>query len=494
MTPIEEAGGISRRSILIASSAAFGALATNAPLPAAAQSMSPRVLLKNAVAAYVYFYPLVVFGVSMEVLTNVAKPTWRRLSAPLNQFMSVRESDPANHGVILPSTDTLYTLAWIDVAGDPLVFGAPAIPDVSGTGRKRFMMYQFMDAWTNVYFSSGLRTNQINKANFVIVGPDFKGTLPDIPDSVVVHATSNQSWLIVRTQVEGPDDFDNVHAIQDQYALTPLSMFGQSYTPPDGVVNPQIPASPGPSDQANSLNAEKFFVKAAQWFNKVPFSNADKITGIGKVLEYFGIKHGQEFDYASLSVDKRLVLDIAVKAVQREFSMIAANPASVGQVRNGWVIPNPRIGNFGTDYRFRTAVSYVGFGANLAVDGYYPLLVHDSKGLLLKGGKKYTITFAKGQLPPVGAFWSVTMYQDHFLVPNGHNKYAVSSWMNPKINDDGSTTIYMQSTSPGADRETNWLPSSADATGALTPLMRLYWPLPEALDSSWLPPSAVEVT
>jgi hypothetical protein len=102
-------------------------------------------VIKDAAAAYVYLYPLVTFGVSYEVLTNVEKPTWETLSAPLNQFMSVRESRPSNHGVILPSTDTLYTLAWVDVEKEPVVFRTPAIPNVPGTDKKRFMMYEFME-------------------------------------------------------------------------------------------------------------------------------------------------------------------------------------------------------------------------------------------------------------------------------------------------------------------------------------------------------------
>jgi hypothetical protein len=153
---MKQAGQISRRSMLLASTAT--AFAMHLPQRAFGQAMEDPVI-KSAVEAYIYFYPLVVFGVSYEVLTNVEKPTWRRLCAPLNQFMSVRENDPANHGVILPSTDTLYTLAWVDVTKEPIIFGAPAIPNVPGTDRKRFMMYEFMDAWTNVYYSAGLQKN-----------------------------------------------------------------------------------------------------------------------------------------------------------------------------------------------------------------------------------------------------------------------------------------------------------------------------------------------
>jgi len=186
-------------------------------------------------------------------------------------------------------------------------------------------------------------------------------------------------------------------------------------------------------------------------------------------------------------------MGIAAKAVQDEFATISANPASIGGTTNGWVVPNANLGMYGTDYKFRAAISYVGFGANLAADGYYPpLLVQDSKGEVLDDRKNYKITFAKGQLPPAGAFWSVTMYQDHFLVPNSGKKFAVSDWMKPKIDSDGTLTIYIQPTSPGSDLEVNWLPSSG-GPGDVTPLMRLYWPLPEVLHGEWTPAPAVEV-
>jgi hypothetical protein len=240
--------------------------------------------------------------------------------------------------------------------------------------------------------------------------------------------------------------------------MRPLSEYGKSYTPPAGVVNPAIPSAPGPSAQANALSGEHFFMKAAEWFNKVPSPDADKTAGVEKVLPEFGIVYGKPFAYGALSLEKKLALTIVTKAIQKEFEKISANPASIGVLKNGWLIPNAKLGDFGTDYHLRAGVAYIGFGANLPIDGYYPLLLHDSAGKLLNGEKKYKFTFAKGELPPAGAFWSVTNYQDHFLVPNGGEKYAVSSWMNPKTNSDGSLTIYMQPTSPGANLETNWLP------------------------------------
>jgi hypothetical protein len=352
------------------------------------------------------------------------------------------------------------------------------------------MMYEFMDAWTKVYYSNGLQKGLVTKTNFILVSPGFKGDLPNIPNSIVVRCTTNQSWLIVRTQVEGLHDLDNVHAVQDQYDLRPLSAYGKPFTQPAGTVDPSIPLTPGPSPQANALDGEKFFTQGAKWFNKVPFPNEDKAVGVDKILAQFGIVHGQPFDYSALSLEKRAAMGLAHKAVQKQFEKISADPSSIGGLKNGWVIPSPHLGNYGTDYKLRAGITFLGFGANLPQDGYYPLLVQDSKGKLLDGGKKYTITFAKGQLPPAGAFWSVTNYQSHFLIPNT-TKFAVSDWMNPKANSDGSVTIYLQPTSPGADKEVNWLPTSGSIP-MMTPLMRLYWPLPAALDGTWTPPPAVE--
>ncbi|HEY6304063.1 MAG TPA: DUF1214 domain-containing protein [Terriglobales bacterium] len=175
-----------------------------------------------------------------------------------------------------------------------------------------------------------------------------------------------------------------------------------------------------------------------------------------KILAQFGIVHGQPFDYASLSLEKKAAMGIAVKAVQRDCEEITADPSSIGKLENGWAIPAPDTGNDGTDYKLRAGIAFVGIGANRPQDGFYLLLVQDSNGKLLDGGKKYTITFPKGQLPPVGAFWSVTNYQEHLLIP-GTTKFAVSKWMNPKASSDGSVTIYLQPTSPGPHKEINWL-------------------------------------
>jgi hypothetical protein len=129
--------------------------------------------------------------------------------------------------------------------------------------------------------------------------------------------------------------------------------------------------------------------------------------------------------------------------------------------------------------------------ANDVVEALYPVARTDSTGAKLDGSAgRYTITFPAGQLPPVNAFWSVTMYdgKTQLLVANPINRYLINSPMLPnlKMNDDGSLTLYVQKDSPGADKEANWLPAPADE---FYMVMRLYWPKQAALSGAWKPPT-----
>jgi hypothetical protein len=169
---------------------------------------------------------------------------------------------------------------------------------------------------------------------------------------------------------------------------------------------------------------------------------------------------------------------------------IGANQKSLGSEANGWLMTKG-LGVYGTDYMKRAVVAAFGWPANLQSDAVYPYTTVDAKGETLTGANKYTLTFAKGQTPPVNAFWSITMYQidrGWWFVPNPLNKFTVSPRNNPKYNPDGSLTLYFQNESPGTDKEANWLPAPK---GEFIPMMRMYWPkdkAPSVLDGSWVPP------
>jgi hypothetical protein len=160
-------------------------------------------------------------------------------------------------------------------------------------------------------------------------------------------------------------------------------------------------------------------------------------------------------------------------------------------VVNGWQMNTDTIGVYGNYYLKRALVAQAGLGANLPEDAIYPLNIADDSGKPLDGANKYTLHFDKGATPPVGAFWSVTLYDNEgFQVPNALNRFAVSSWMNLKQNADGSLDLYFQSESPGKDKEANWLPAPK---GAFNLTLRLYGPKSEALVGTWNPPPVARV-
>ena len=166
--------------------------------------------------------------------------------------------------------------------------------------------------------------------------------------------------------------------------------------------------------------------------------------------------------------------------------MIDAEVANVGTNVNGWRYAIPT-GDYGTDYLFRAAVTQLGLGANIAQEALYPVMFTDSEGKPLTGTNNYTIHFNPGQTPPVKAFWSVTMYNSKYLfVDNPINRYSIGTYTEGlKNNTDGSLDIYIQHTSPGKDRESNWLPSDKNSFHLI---LRMYLPAEEVLNGTWTPP------
>ncbi len=161
-----------------------------------------------------------------------------------------------------------------------------------------------------------------------------------------------------------------------------------------------------------------------------------------------------------------------------------------GKVVNGWDVMG-NIGRYGTNYPFRAVVALVGLGANLPEDAVYPHAKVDSDGKPLTGANRYVVHFPKGQLPPVGAFWSLTMYNaKQAFVDNPIDRYAIGDRDKLKFNEDGSLTLYVQHESPGKEKESNWLPAPKDSFNLF---MRLYWPKKEILDGSWKPPAVTKV-
>jgi hypothetical protein len=369
--------------------------------------------------------------------------------------------------------DTLYSFAWLDLSKEPIVLSVPDTDD-------RYYLMPMLDAWSNVFASPGKRTTGTKAGIFAIVGPDWKGTLPDGVKEI--KAPTNTGIIAGRTQANGPADYKVVNALQEQYKLTPLSSFGKAYTPPKGAVDPKIDMKTPPVEQVNGMNAETFFKRLAALMKSNPPPEAD--APMLKKLARIGIVPGRDFDMKKLDPAVAKGLE---KSVQAAVAKIGAMAREIGKPVNGWRILPMNVGKFGTDYDVRAVVALLGLGANIPQDAIYPTVFVDADGKPLTGGKRYVLHFDKGQLPPVNAFWSVTMYNaQSFFVDNPLNRYNIAGWMPLKFNDDGSLDIYIQRDSPGKEKESNWLPAAKEE---FSMNLRLYWPKESALDGTWKPPA-----
>jgi DNA sulfur modification protein DndE len=205
-----------------------------------------------------------------------------------------------------------------------------------------------------------------------------------------------------------------------------------------------------------------------------------------KKMAKIGLEPGKPFDLSKADADVAKGLDASIKAGQEA---IMAHEKSAGVDKNGWLF-STKTGKYGTDYIQRAFVAAIGLGANLPQDAIYPSTTVDSKGEKLNGANRYTIHFAKGQLPPVKGFWSLTMYDDkYFFTENALNRYTVSARNDLHKNQDGSVDLYIQHESPGKDKENNWLPAPE---GDFVLMFRFYWPENAIINGKWSPPGVVK--
>jgi hypothetical protein len=251
-------------------------------------------------------------------------------------------------------------------------------------------------------------------------------------------------------------------------------------------IDPTVDMKTPPKVQVDTMPADKFFAYAAELLKVNPPHITDQ--PIVAQLKKIGIKPGQSFDMAKLDPAIRNALASAPQDAQK---LMAWKMPTLSRVANGWSMNTDTMGVYGNYYLKRAIVSQFGLGANLPEDAIYPLNLADQTGKPLDGANKYTLHFDKDDIPPVNAFWSVTLYDpEGFQVANPLNRFAVSSWMPFKYNANGSLDLYFQNESPGTDKEANWLPAPK---GPFNLTMRLYAPKSEALTGKWNPPPVARV-
>ncbi len=445
-------------------------------LAPAAQAITEDEAHALGVNAYLYFYPLVTMDITRKQLTN-QQPGPGSLGGPMNRFANIEAFPTADMRVVVrPNFDTLYSSGWLDLTKEPVVVTAP---DTGG----RYYLLPMLDMWTDVFASPGWRTTGTGAGNFLVTPPGWSGTVP--ADFTRIGAPTPYVWIIGRTKTDGPADYDAVHKIQDGYKITPLSQWGKEPVAPEFKVDPSVDMKTPPKIQVDTMPAAKYFAYAAELLKLQPPHVTDQ--PILAQLERAGFEVGKSFD-----------LDKADPAVKQAFArapedaqkLMAWKMPTLSRVANGWGMNTDTMGVYGNYYLKRALVAQLGLGANLPEDAIYPLNLADSEGKPLDGSNAYTLHFDKEQIPPVQAFWSITLYDnDGFQVANPINRFAVSSWMPFKFNADGSLDLYFQNQSPGADKEANWLPAPK---GPYNLTMRLYAPKSDALTGKWNPPPVVK--
>ncbi|MEW6187162.1 MAG: DUF1254 domain-containing protein [Thermodesulfobacteriota bacterium] len=418
------------------------------------------------IKAYIYGYPLVLVEMTRQTALQ---------RTPVNRFGHAPAFPPPTaRTVIRPNSDTLYSSAWIDLSQEPIIL---SLPDT----KERYYLVQIMDAWTETIAVPGKRTTGTAAGHFILIGPQWKGTLPSGLNKI--QAATNTLWIIGRIQTNTSADYPNVHSLQKGFLLTPLSAWGKEppSLPGDERKLIQTPVhGPPPPAMVAAMDSRTFFSTMARLLKDNPPHPEDG--PMTADLRTLGLIPGQPFDPSRLGPEGTQSLERALADARKQILEQANKPP---KLINGWRF-NSNVGRYGTDYLTRAIVAMGGLGALPLEEAVYLGCSMDREGKPLNGNNRYLLHFEKNTLPPVNAFWSVTLYgRDGFYVPNPLNRYALGDRDPLRYNADGSLDLYIQNPSPGADRESNWLPSPS---GPFLLSLRLYWPKAEVINGRWTPP------
>jgi hypothetical protein len=446
----------------------------------------PSIAETKAIAeeGFIYGLPIVMnYAIMYDFAVDRASGQYK---APFNHITNeARVFTYKDTAVVTPNSDTPYSILSMDLRAEPLVLTVPAVP------KGRYYSVQLIDGNTYNYGYIGSRSTGTEAGSYMVVGPDWRGETPKGIKKLFRSGTQF-SAAVYRTQLFSPHDMPNVKKVQAGYKVKTLSAY---------LKKPAPPAAP----PVNFPKINKDLVKTG-FFEYLDFAlqfapATSEEAEIRAKLARIGIGPGKQFDFKDLSLEHKAEVALGMKEGDRKIDDAVAG---AGRDINGWRVGGLAGGDrafFHGDWLTRAAVAKAGIYANDPVEATYPLTRTDSAGEPLDGSKhKYTLTFAKGQLPPVNAFWSVTMYdgKTQLLIENPINRYLINSPMLPgmKKNADGSLTLYIQKDSPGAAHKANWLPAP---DGPIYLVMRLYWPketppsiLPPG-EGTWKPPGVAKV-
>jgi hypothetical protein len=396
-----------------------------------------------ATEAYVAGYPLVVTTRTMQRLGG--------LLGVNHLFWQNALAGPGSRVIVAPNRDTLYSIAVLDLRSEPVVLTLPAVTD-------RYYTYQFLDAWTDSFAYVGTRATGGRTGSWVIAPPGWDGDVP--AGAEVVEAPTPQVFLLGRFLVDDEADIANVTAISRATTLLPLSAVAGTPAPPA----PPPLGQPAGTAQDIPADATFFAELAGALAVNAPVTPAQR--------DLFA--RAGDLDPASLAAGAAAGAERITATVDRRG----------GDLVNGWSV-HLDIGTYGDDTLLRAFVARIGWGANVPAEAVYPVARVDADGAPLTGGHTYRLRFPAGGLPPVDAFWSLSVYgADMFFAEHPSGRYAVGDRTPGLVyGDDGSLELVLSATEPAdpADRA-NWLPVPP---GPFVLMLRLYLPTDEVLDGGY---------
>jgi hypothetical protein len=443
------------------------------PSPAVVSPEQARAIAKEA---YVYGFPIVDnYRVMYSYFVNTEDPEYK---GGWNEIHNTsRVYTPQDTAIQTPNSDTPYSTVGADLRAEPLVLTVPPIE------QDRYYSLQFIDGYTYNFDYVGSRTTGNAGGKYLLAGPNWKGETPEGVDKVI-RSDTDLALVLYRTQLLGPSDMDSVKKIQDGYQVTPLSVYLNQ--PPPTPVPPIDFVPPLAPDQQKT--SPQFFEILNFALRFAPTLPAEK--GMRDRFATIGIGPDGSFDADKLSPEMRPAIEGGMADAWAEFGALKKDKIDTGRVGSADLFGTAQY--LAGNYLYRMAGAVLGIYGNSKDEAIYPGTSSDSTGQPLTGADRYTYHFASGQLPPVNAFWSLTMYElpQSLLVANPMNRYLINSPMLSSLikEPDGGITLYIQNESPGADKEANWLPAPK---GPFQVTLRLYWPKPDALNGSWKAPQPV---
>ncbi|MBV8056971.1 MAG: DUF1254 domain-containing protein, partial [Deltaproteobacteria bacterium] len=403
-----------------------------------------RVIAKEA---YIYGFPVVDnYRIMFDYFVNKGSPEYK---GPINTIWnSAQVYGPQDKTIQTPNSDTPYSFAWLDLRAEPMVLTLPAID------KGRYYSVQLIDAYTYNFDYLGTRTTGNDGGSFLVVGPNWKGEAAK-GIKKVLRADTQFVLALYRTQLFDPGDLDNVKRIQAAYKVQRLSEFLTQPAPKAAAAVNFVKALT-PEEEKTSLDFFPILNFVLQFCPALP-SEKHLMSRFAQI----GVGAGKAFSSANLSPELRSAIEGGRADAWQAFAELQKQ-IDAGKVTAGDL--------FGTrqymknNYLYRFAGAVLGIYGNSKQEALYPVYFVDSSGQPLNASKRgYQLRFAKGQLPPVNAFWSLTMYNlpQRLLVANPLNRYLINSAMLPdlKRDADGGLALYIQHDSPGAEKESNWLPA-----------------------------------